>query len=150
MAAGFQDIRADLTRDRIRSRIRTVATSQLNSPQSESKGQIEMPIEMPLTEWPIYEPTKIHDDDYYINELKPHFNNVNNIRFLGKYQLTKTKHWIIIKNGSGIIFRSSNNVTNQRNLYLELYSFNYDIEKWLESRNPGEVVGELNFSRIKN
>jgi hypothetical protein len=144
LAAGFselttvvkttlQEIRGDIISG-TRSSIVTLPTSQLPSPNPEFRRMhIDLLTPTPMTEWIIYETTKT-EKDYYINKLRPHFNRVNSIRYYEKYQLIKTRNSILIKDGYAVVFKSGNSLSDQRNLYLELYDSEYDIPSWLDKR----------------
>jgi len=85
-----------------------------------------------------------NDASYYLDRLFPHFNMVNGSN---RYRIIKTRSSIIVKDGSLMKFRCSLTPVNARNLYLELYSCNYDCESWLiASKVVDSFQSDFNYS----
>eukprot|EP01036_Dinobryon_divergens_P039599 gene39599-52226_t len=121
--------------ERLHTRVVTVPTSQLATPDLAEQKQelIAVPTTLELSEWPIYSVSKT-EKDFYLKKLRHHFNNVNNVRYNGRFGLIKTRSHVIVKEGNRTVFRCGAELSSQRNLYLEMHNFDYDIVVWLASR----------------
>ena len=84
--------------------------------------------------WQIYEVTTVVED-YYLKKLLPHFNRVNSVNYNSKFRIIKSRRVIHIYEGDRKLFNCPNNLVSQRNLYLELHSFNYDVPTWISNRH---------------
>lgn len=121
---------------------RAVSLAMITIPPTEIETENETPLEdqqhitsvpvVELTEWPIYTPKNKHlEKDYYFKKLFTEFERVNG---RNRFQLIKSRDHILIKDGFKTIFRCLRNVeSNPRNLYLELYSCQYNCEQWMET-----------------
>ena len=100
-----------------------------------SSSVIGLPrITVQLTQWNIYEPTKSGVNfDFYFNKILYQFSRKVD---LNTFKLSKYKATVKIFRGCAIVFQCTRDIWCIRNLYLELHSWSFDIDKWLAERPP--------------
>ena len=83
----------------------------------------------------------------YWNKLKTGFRAVNGHNANATYTVSKSADCIVIQHNAHTILMIESNPNCVRNIYLELYSCQFNVETWLERRSHGEF-GEDSYSVV--
>ncbi len=117
-------------------RPRTQRTSQVVTPVPPVAPHAVLPVIPQIeltscTSWENLYETRHVERDYYFDKLFDHCVEVNGTN---RFSLVKTVRNYIIKDGRNTIFRCARNNMDGRNLYLELFSLQYQLVDFTQQR----------------